>query len=176
MDAAEARAHFLAICQRLKANVERGAPDSADDVVRIPASAYQDDALYEKELQQIFMEVPLLVALSCDIPTPGDFVTLNLLDQPLLIVRGNDDKARVFLNICRHRGAALTTEPCGNKRVFSCPYHAWTFDRQGALRGVPDSEAFGDHGVEGLIELPSDEAAGTIFCSLNRDNPVSIEN
>lgn len=119
--------------------------------------------------------MPLLVALSCDIPAPGDYVTHSIVGRPLLIVRGDDGEARVFLNICRHRGAALTTESCGHKGTFVCPYHAWSYDLQGRLKGIADRRAFGETDVEGLIELPSDEAVGTIFASLDRSNRFSAE-
>lgn len=167
MDNAAAREVFSAICHRLHANVQQGSPDQAEYVIRLPADLYRDPARFQKEIDRIFRQVPLLVALGCDVPEPGDFVTLTMIGHPLLIVRGDDGKARVFLNICRHRGAALTHEACGNQRVFTCPYHAWTYNRDGTIRGIPDSETFGDPMIDGLIQLPSDEAAGAIFASLN---------
>ncbi len=172
----EAREHFLVLGRRLKENVARGLPDQAEGMLKVPAQSYRDETQFQAELEHIFFKVPLLAALSCDIPEPGDFVTHTIVDRPLLIVRGDDGVARVFLNVCRHRGAALTCAAEGHSRVFVCPYHSWTYDRQGKLSGVPDAQTFGEHDVEGLIELPSDEAVGTIFCSLDPKASVSVEN
>ncbi len=159
---------FHQLARRLKVNVARGFPDQAESVLSVPARGYADDAQYQREIEQIFERVPLLVALTCDVPEQGDFVTHTILGRPLLIIRGDDGRARVFINACRHRGAALTEEPFGRKRLFTCPYHAWSYDRQGCLKGVPDRETFGDlGGIEGLIELPSDELAGAVFASLD---------
>jgi phenylpropionate dioxygenase-like ring-hydroxylating dioxygenase large terminal subunit len=154
------------VLERLLANVERGLPDQTDSILRVPAQAYNDPVQWQREIEQIFLKVPLLVALSCDIPSPGDYMTMTLCARPLLIVRGDDRKARVFLNICRHRGAKVAVAECGSTRVFSCPYHSWTYDRAGTLTGIPDHESFGEPGVQGLRELPSVERAGAVFVSL----------
>lgn len=158
-----------AVCQRLLANVRRGLPDQAPDILRVPAQAYNDPAQWQREIEQIFLKVPLLVALGCDIPQPGDYMTLAIAGRPLLVVRGDDRRARVFLNVCRHRGARVAGEDCGSARVFICPYHAWTYDRSGRLTGIPDREAFGEPGVAGLLELPSAERAGAVFATLSTD-------
>jgi phenylpropionate dioxygenase-like ring-hydroxylating dioxygenase large terminal subunit len=117
----------------------------------------------------------LLVALSCDIPEAGDYFSFDLVGKPLLIVRGDDGGARTFLNICRHRGARLTTEPWGNTRSFICPYHSWTYDREGALVGLPERESFGEPGIKGLIELPSEERSGAIFAMLEPDANLELD-
>ncbi|MCP5180518.1 MAG: aromatic ring-hydroxylating dioxygenase subunit alpha [Pseudomonadales bacterium] len=164
---AHGREIFYELARRLHANVARNLPDQADAVLTLPATNYLDAAQFEREIERIFLKVPLLVALDCDIPNAGDFLSYAIVGRPLLIVRGDDGVARTFLNVCRHRGAALTTAPCGNARAFVCPYHSWTYDRQGALKGVPDEAAFGAHGVEGLLPLPTDTVAGAIFASLD---------
>jgi len=162
-----------ALCRRLLDNVEKGLPDQADSTVQLSADTYRNKEQYKRELEQIFLKVPLLVALDIDIPEPGDYMSMTIVGRPLLIVRGDDGKARVFLNICRHRGAALTSECYGSNRVFVCPYHSWTYNREGKLVGVPDEATFGETGIEGLIELPSDSAAGAIFCSLDQEASVN---
>ena len=168
MSDVQGRQVFYELARRLRENVARGLPDQAGDVLPVLAGEYADEAQYRREIERIFERVPLLVALTCDIPEAGDFVTHAIVGRPLLIVRGDDGAARVFINACRHRGAALTDEPFGNRRLFSCPYHAWSYDRQGELKGVPDRQTFGDlSAIDGLIELPSDELAGAVFASLD---------
>ncbi len=164
-----------AICQRLLANVKRGLPDQTGDVLRVPARAYSDPAQWQREIEHIYLKVPLLVALSCDIPKAGDFMTMNIVGRPILIVRGDDGRARVLLNVCRHRGTLVATDECGSARVFVCPYHAWTYDRTGRLAGIPDRNSFGEPEVEGLIELPSVERAGAIFATISGDSVLNIE-
>ena len=175
MDLSTARQLFLSICERLHTNVHNKTSDQTTSVRELPADSYRDPDRFERELQLIFKEVPLLVALTCDIPAAGDYMTMNMAGYPLLIVRGDDGRARVFLNICRHRGAALTSEAHGNKQLFVCPYHAWSYDRQGLLKGISDEKTFGAVDVESLIELPSDEAVGAIFCSLNPAKSFTAE-
>ena len=162
------------ICERLLHNVKRRLPDQAASTMTVPAEVYRDPDQWRRELDLIYLRKPLLVALSCDIRQPGDYVALSIADRPVLVVRGDDGRARTFLNICRHRGARLTSEACGNARRFVCPYHSWTYDRQGHLVGVPESESFGSHGVNGLVELPSREHAGMVFSCLSVDAELDL--
>ena len=93
---------------------------------------------------------------------------------PVLIVRGREGKLRAFLNVCRHRGAKVA-EGCGEARLFVCPYHAWTYELTGKVRGIPDERCFPDvrdersslaelplcekHGLVWVIPTPADDAA-----------------
>lgn len=166
---------FLSIARRLRDNVDRGLPDQTESVLSVPADEYRDAELWQREMHGIFLRVPLLVALSCDIPDVGDYVSFDLVERPLLIVRGDDGRARTFLNICRHRGARLTSEPWGNTRSFICPYHSWTYDREGGLVGLPERESFGEPGVDGLIELACEERSGAIFAMLEPDANLDLD-
>src|SRR3546814_12370285 len=87
-----------------------------------------------------------------------------MLGKPLLVVRGKDGVARIFLNVCRHRGAQLCKEGKGHAPRFACPYHNWTYDREGKLVGISGKDKFGAEVGEdlGLTELPAIEAAGVI--------------
>ena len=128
--------------------------------MKIPATAYADPAQFQREIDQIFLKVPLLAALSCEIREPGDFMSHTIAGRPLLIVRGDDGKVRTLLNVCRHRGAKVTDEPCGSVKRFICPYHSWSYDRSGTLDGITGRDTFGDIDVTGLVELPTEEIAG----------------
>jgi phenylpropionate dioxygenase-like ring-hydroxylating dioxygenase large terminal subunit len=154
---------------QLRSRIASGQPTLADDVMTLPASYYRDAAQWEREMRAIFLELPLLVALSCDIPEPGDYLTFVLAGRPLLVVRGDDGRARTLLNVCRHRAAIVATEPCGNARRFTCPYHAWSYDRSGALDAVPGRNLFGAVDAEGLLAFPTREFAGAIFAVLDPD-------
>ena len=72
---------------------------------------------------------------------PGAYRTDDYAGVPILVLRGRDGKLRAFLNVCRHRGAKVA-QGCGKARMFVCPYHAWTYDLDGKVRGIPDERCF----------------------------------
>ncbi len=162
------------ICERLLVNVRRRLPDQAATSLSVPAQVYRDSGQWQREIDAIFLRMPLLVALSCDVRQSGDYVALQIAGRPIVVVRGDDGRVRVFLNVCRHRGARLAGADCGHVRRFICPYHAWTYDRAGRLVGMTESESFGEHEVKGLIELPSEERAGMVFACLSADATLDL--
>lgn len=166
---------FLGILDRLSANVAAGLPDQSDQPMKIPAVAYRDPEQWQREIDQIFLRVPLLVTLSCDIREPGEFTSLDIAGRPLLVVRGDDGVARTFLNSCRHRGAKVTDLACGTARRFSCPYHSWSYDVSGTLVGVPGRDTFGDIDATALISLPTAEVAGAVFAVLDPAGEIDID-
>lgn len=166
---------FDDLIDRLKANVDAGHPDQCDQPMKVPASAYADPDQYRKEIDEIFLRSPILVALACEVRDPGDYVAFDLVGRPLLVVRGDDDRVRTFLNVCRHRGPKVTEETCGTARRFTCPYHSWSYDTQGTLVGVPGRDTFGDIDVQGLIELPTVTRAGAVFSHLDPDADIDID-
>jgi phenylpropionate dioxygenase-like ring-hydroxylating dioxygenase large terminal subunit len=104
-------------------------------------------------------------------PSPGDFVTHDLGGVPLLVVRGDDGTVSAFLNVCRHRGTRVEDLPCGSgKRAFVCPYHAWSYARDGHLLGIPHDEGFAgiDKSTRGLVRVPAGEAAGLVWVRASR--------
>ena len=169
-----ARSHYD-IARRLIANVEENHPDQADAPMKVPAAIYRDPQRWHAEMDKVFHHVPLVVAMSCDLPTPGDYNALEIAGRPVLVVRGDDGVARTFLNLCRHRGALVATEHCGQTRRFTCPYHAWTYDTSGRLVGVTGRETFGEVDVTGLIELPTDERVGMVFAVLTPGADIDVD-
>ncbi len=151
------------VAQRLLACVDAEHGDQVATVMKVPVSNYLDAGRWQREMEAIFHRVPLLVALSCDIPHPGDHVALEIAERPILVVRGDDNVARAFLNICRHRGAPLACLGFGNSRRFTCPYHAWVYDNSGTLVGMAGKDTFGDIDVTGLVPLPTAERSGAVF-------------
>ena len=166
---------FDELLERLRANVDAGLPDMCEAPMKVPASTYADADQYATEIDEIFLRVPLLVALSCDVREPGDYITFDIAGRPIVVVRGDDGTVRTLLNICRHRGARITDEHCGSARRFTCPYHAWSYDNQGALVGVPGDDSFGDLDVNGLMELPTEERHGAVFASLDPEATLDLD-
>ncbi|MBV2150584.1 Rieske 2Fe-2S domain-containing protein [Sphingobium sp. AS12] len=148
--------------------VETGTTDSAPDTMEVPASAYTDPAYCAREKAEIFMKMPLLAALTAEMPHPGDYKAMDLMGKPVLITRKSDGTVAAMLNVCSHRGMILKPEGHGNARRFSCPYHAWTYGNDGKLIGVAEPQKFGPVCKEerGLTQLPVAEAGGIIWVCL----------
>ena len=130
------------------------------------------------EREQISRRLPQIAALSAELPGPGDFLTLEMAGQPLLLVRDEAGQARAFFNVCRHRGARLVGDPSGCRQRFSCPYHAWTWNNSGELIGVPhEKSGFPqlDRGEFSLSALPCQEYGGWIWVSLARDQQIDVD-
>ena len=104
-------------------------------------SAYTDPERLAKEQRVLFRQHPILMGFASEWSAPGSFRTDDYAGVPILVVRGRDKKLRAFLNVCRHRGAKVA-QGCGSARLFSCPYHAWTYDLAGQVTGIPTSAAF----------------------------------
>ncbi len=162
---------------RMLDHVENGTTDQADEVLTVPSAAYSDPDIWQQEMDLIFKKVPLMVGLSNELPEPGSFKTLEILDQPLLVTRQKDGSVRVMFNVCTHRGMVLTEEENGKRGVFTCPYHGWSFSNDGTLRGVADAHKFGDIDKDcyGLTQLPAYERGGLIFAVLTPGQEVDFE-
>ncbi len=147
---------------------EAGTFPLAPGVMRLDASVYACPDRFEKEKARIFRRYPQMLGLSCELPNAGDYKTLDIVGIPVLIVRGRDGQVRAFLNSCTHRGAAVAAG-CGSAARFTCPYHGWTFGRDGALLGVNSAEDFGaiDKTESGLRQFPTIERAGLIWAILD---------
>ena len=165
--AARARKHF-----------NEGTTDQAPSQMQIPVTAYTDEAQFQAERQAVFFESPIAVALSLEIPKPGDFLTQTIMGKPLLLTRDKEGALHCFLNVCRHRGAKVCAAEKGHQTRFSCPYHAWTYSNKGELIGVYGEDSFGevDRASMGLAELPCDERSGVIFACLTPGEPLDLDN
>ena len=171
------RSEYIALAERLLAHVTVGTTDSAESVRHIPVRNYLDPSRWEREMDQIFRRLPLLLALSCELRQPGDYKAIDIIGVPLLMVRSEDSVVRAFVRTCTHRGTLLTEEGKGQCDRFSCPYHGWTFDDRGALVGIAGRHKFGevDGASRGLVELPLAERAGLVFVRLTPGIPIDLE-
>jgi nitrite reductase/ring-hydroxylating ferredoxin subunit len=154
-----------------------GTFELAPEIRQIPADKYTSTSLFETEMSRVFRRVPLLLAPSIELPKPGDFKTMDLAGVPILLIRGSDGIARAFINGCSHRGANVATEPCGNRKRFTCPYHGWTYGQKGELLAVASAQDFGelDRKQHGLKALPTAERAGLIFGILDPASSLDID-
>src|SRR4051794_2368076 len=108
----------------------------------LPGAFYSSDEIYHADLQRIWRQGWLFAGHSCEIPKPGDYFTLEVGADPLIIIRGEDGTIRGFHNVCRHRGSLVCTESAGHAKRLVCPYHQWTYGLKGELiacRGMPET-------------------------------------
>ncbi|MEC9345049.1 MAG: SRPBCC family protein [Pseudomonadota bacterium] len=155
----------LQLIRRLLSMVEDGSTSTLDTTWQNELSAYTDPARHARERTVFFRERPVPVGLSGLVAKPGDYVTETLDDMPVVIVRGKDGIARAFMNVCRHRGAPVA-EGCGSgAKMFACPYHAWTYNLDGSLKGIPDARSFAglDKSAHGLRQIPLAERNGILW-------------
>jgi phenylpropionate dioxygenase-like ring-hydroxylating dioxygenase large terminal subunit len=132
----------------------------------LPAWTYRSPALLELEKQELFRKHWQLAAHVSDVAAPGDFITVDIADDRALVVRGEDGAVRAFHNLCRHRGSRVTAERSGHcPRAFVCPFHGWTYNLDGTLRGAARPDTFGglDRTKFGLKPIESEIWMGFIF-------------
>lgn len=154
-----------------------GASESVRTGFTLPPRAYTSEAFFELEREAIFKREWLLVGHVSQVAAPGDYFTLNLLGEPMVVVRGKDGKVRALSTVCRHRWAPVA-QGAGNTPAFSCPFHKWTYALDGQLVGAPlmdQADGF-DRKACRLPEFRSEvvEALGLIFVTFSADiAPIS---
>ena len=145
--------------------LDAGETAMGDAVYRHHVSDYTSPDQAGREREMLFRHEPLLIGLSCELPNPGDYVTDDFSGVPILVVRNEAGQVNAFINVCRHRGARVASGCGSGKAMFSCPYHAWTYDRSGRLRSIPFEQGFEsvDKTSNGLRPLPVVEKYGMIW-------------
>jgi phenylpropionate dioxygenase-like ring-hydroxylating dioxygenase large terminal subunit len=139
----------------------------------IPASHYTDDSRFAAEMKAVYRRAPVLAGPSALLPNPREHVAVDITGLPVLLTRTKDGMAHAFANVCRHRGMKICQSSTVKTGRLVCPYHAWTYDLDGQLIGLPRPEIF--PGLEkkelGLMKLPCVEAGGLIWVGLDPNNP-----
>lgn len=103
----------------------------------LPSRFYNDPAMLDVEKRRVFDRTWQLVGTSEKVAKPGDYFTCDVVGEPVVVVRGQDEVLRAFINVCRHRGGAVA-EGAGCAQKFRCSYHGWTYTLDGKLIGTPD--------------------------------------
>ncbi|HEY1973921.1 MAG TPA: aromatic ring-hydroxylating dioxygenase subunit alpha [Pseudonocardia sp.] len=112
---------------------------------RVHRDTMTSDDIFRGELNRIFYKCWLYVGHESEVRNPGDYVRRPLAGRPVFMVRGvKSGNVHVFHNTCTHRGAVVCRQKSGNSKVFQCFYHAWTFDSEGNLSGMPGRDAYGE--------------------------------
>jgi phenylpropionate dioxygenase-like ring-hydroxylating dioxygenase large terminal subunit len=112
------------------------APDPLDGV-SLPGWVYCDGEFLEAEKRAFLRAAPQIVCHESEIADPGQWRTVEYLGESVIAIRGDNGAVRAFSNVCRHRGSRLVDGTGGCAKVLTCPYHAWSYGREGRLVGVP---------------------------------------
>ncbi len=138
----------------------------------MPKSVYTSASFAALEQQHVFGREWLCAGRAEALPNPGDYMTMDISGEPVIILRDRDGTLRGLSNVCRHRMSTLL-EGRGNRRSIVCPYHAWTYNLDGSLRGAPAmarNETFCKEDVR-LPAIRVENWRGWIMVTLNPDAP-----
>lgn len=130
----------------------------------LPGYYYEQDEVFAHEMRTVWRSTWQCVGRESELPNPGDYLTCLIGNQPVFVIRNASGELQAMHNVCRHRGARLL-EGMGNCSVVRCPYHAWTYDLDGFLQGVPQSHLFPDldKSTVRLLSAQVDTWGGFIF-------------
>ena len=143
---------------------------SPDRASTIPSSWYTDNRIFELEKETVFSRSWQAAARTEQFTKPGDYVTTEVADEPIVIVRGSDNQLRAFFNACRHHAATVMNEPQGNCPQMRCPYHGWTYSLEGELKGTPDFTGVSDFDRASNGLIPIEVAAWEQWVFVRIDN------
>ncbi len=137
---------------------------------------YNDPHIFQMDIEEVFQKEWIFVGMSCEVPNRGDYITVDIGQNPVLIVRDADGSINAFHNTCRHRGSRLCSADKGKVANLVCPYHQWTYDLKGNLlfAGTDLIEDF-DKSKHGLNKAHCAVGGGFIFVSLNQQEPDDIQ-
>ena len=139
----------VSLVARIFDQVDAKLPDRAESPVVRDAATYTDPVRFQRELECLFRGYPMCIAYSGELPEPGDYKTAEIAGMPIIVVRGADGRIRAFRNACLHRGAPLLDDRGSGLKRFSCPFHGWAYDNEGALAMVPSRSCFPDLSTRG---------------------------
>ncbi len=156
----------------LKTNVEL----PFEQARAMPPEVYTTDEFHDAELEHIFGKEWFCVGRASSLAEPGEYITCDLAGEPVVVLRDRDGALRAMSNVCRHRMSTLL-EGRGKVRSIVCPYHAWTYNLDGSLRGAP-AMTLNEGFCKDNYQLPTvrcEEWLGWVFVTLNPDCPPVAE-
>jgi choline monooxygenase len=150
----------------------RSLVESADrplsEATAMEPGLYRSEEILALEHEHIFSREWLCVGRAADLPAEGDYITFQIVDQPVVTIRGKDGVIRSFANICLHRMMRLL-DGSGNRRRIVCPYHAWTYDIEGHVIAAPYMDKSGGFKArdQRLPEIRTEIWHGWVYVTLN---------
>ncbi|MEX2649599.1 MAG: aromatic ring-hydroxylating dioxygenase subunit alpha [Alphaproteobacteria bacterium] len=144
--------------------------DDPETAWTMPSRYFYDPAIFEEEKRRIFYRTWHFAGHRSELAEPGDYVVTDVFEQSVIVMRGQDGKPRAFHNVCQHRGTRLLKDRRGRLGpLVTCPYHAWAYGLDGALRSAPRTEGVKgfDRSCFGLKSVRLEEFAGFLFFNLD---------
>ena len=134
----------------------------------LPGWVYRDPEYFAVEMERLIRPAWQIVCHESDVAGPGDWRSLELLGESVIVIRGTDGAVRAFANVCRHRGSRLVDGAEGCAKRLTCPYHGWTYAADGRLVGVPRKADYPglDPADWGLLPVELEEWRGFLFVRL----------
>lgn len=137
----------------------------------LPQPFYTDEQAFRWDLERVFGRCWLLAGHTCQVRRPGDYFLFEVGDESVIVVRGDDGQVRGLFNTCRHRGSRICTESAGHAGKFVCPYHQWSYERDGRLAAARWMGDGFDKSEYALHRAHVRVAAGLIFVCLAERPP-----
>jgi phenylpropionate dioxygenase-like ring-hydroxylating dioxygenase large terminal subunit len=160
----------------MASNVASLTETDPDEGFSLPAWTYSDPDFFSAEISRVMRPSWQVVCHVSDVPNAGDYHTLEYAGESVIAIRGDDRVVRAFTNVCRHRGSRLVDGASGCARKLICPYHAWTYDLEGKLTGVPLKSTYSglDQSKHGLVPVELETFQGFLFVRLDDDGGPSV--
>ncbi|MFD2207012.1 aromatic ring-hydroxylating oxygenase subunit alpha [Kiloniella antarctica] len=142
----------------------------------MPNASYADKDFFPIERDNVLGKTWACIGFASDIPSKGYAKPIDFMGLPLVVLRNRKDELNVYHNVCSHRGRKLVQEETKVQGMIRCPYHSWTYDLNGGLRGTPHIGGVGVHTAEGfscegngLREIRSEVWMDMVFINLSGD-------
>jgi len=148
------------------------ARDPLEDL-SLPGWLYHDPEFFAAERRAFLRAAPQVVCHESEVAAPGEWRSLDYLGESIIVIRGDDGEVRAFTNVCRHRGSRLVDGDGGCAKVLTCPYHGWSYARDGKLVGVPYRREYPGLETErlGLVPVALERWHGFLFVTLEPGAP-----
>ena len=135
---------------------------------------YKDPDIYQREIERIFMKSWLYAGHTSQVPNVGDYFLYELDNESVIVIRETVDSIKGLLNVCRHRGSRVCLSASGNANLLVCPYHGWTYEKNGQLRGASHTYPGFKKSKYPLTPVNLKVFHGMIFINFDKD-PISFD-
>lgn len=138
--------------------------------ISLEQAFYKDPGIYQREFERLFMKSWLYVGHTSQLPDVGDYFLYEIDNESVIIVREEKGSIKALLNVCRHRGSRICLESSGHKKLLVCPYHHWTYELDGSLRGASHTPAGFDKVQYSLKQIHLKIFHGMLFINFDEEH------
>jgi len=153
-------------------SLEAKQPFIDNGVERAGKAGYFSSEYMALEWERLWTRTWLIAGVTADLDKVGDYFLFQIRDESIIVTR-TETGIKAFYNVCAHRGARLLSAERGNRKVFVCPFHSWSYNNDGTLRRITDEETFQPEVIAhrpGLKPVKCEEHAGLIFINMSEDD------